>query len=561
MLATLPAAVSHAQQAPDAGRLLQETRPPAAPAPATPPRLLETPVRPTVNMPEGVTVTPSAFRISGAVSFPAEALAKMLDPWVGKRLDLRALNEAAGAITRHYQSAGHFLSYAYLPAQRVADGVIEIAVLEGRIDQVQVANAPEVRLRDEVVRAHVDDLADRRPALQADVERKLLLLNDMPGITARASFTPGAGAGTADMVVAVAEEEPVDFRFDASNLGSKATGTYRLGTTLSLRDLFGWGDTTVARLLASRQGGLVSGLLSTLFPVGGDGWKLGASVSRLTYELGGPFAALGATGTAQTWGVRAAYPQLRSTTANLTFEASAEHKSLADNIEPIGQRRPKRNTLLATGLTFDGRDALLGGGSTSGSLLVTAGHLRLLDTEARNLDRFGPPDATGTFDPAGAGLRTDGSFQKLGFAVTRQQVLLAPLSALVRWTGQVARQNLDSSEKLPLGGVAGVRAYSTGEAQVDEGGILSAELRVTQEYLGGSYAVAVFYDRARGRLSNRPLLAGGNDVHLVGYGLGLQWNAGDLGLTASLGWRGNTRPTADGGDPKPRLLFQLFYTP
>ena len=189
LVALLHTAAS-AQTPPDAGRLLEETRQPLRPAlpPANAPRVLEAPVRPTVNLAEGATVAVSEFRITGAVSFPAAQLAALVKPWQGKRLDLNGLNEAAGALTRFYQSNGHLLTYAYVPAQRVADGVIELAVLEGRLDSVQTVTAQDVRLRDEVIQAHTDRLATAatpatadspRPVLQAEVERQLLLLNDI----------------------------------------------------------------------------------------------------------------------------------------------------------------------------------------------------------------------------------------------------------------------------------------------------------------------------------------------------------------------------------------------
>ena len=57
-----------AQTPPTSGQLLEETRRPAPPAlpSQTPPRLIEAPVRPTLNMPDGVSVTVSEFRIVGA---------------------------------------------------------------------------------------------------------------------------------------------------------------------------------------------------------------------------------------------------------------------------------------------------------------------------------------------------------------------------------------------------------------------------------------------------------------------------------------------------------------
>lgn len=552
LLAAVASAQVNTARPPDAGRLLQETRPPAVspPSVSTPgKRLIDTPARPTVEMPEGVTVTPSGFRVTGAVSFPEAELAELVGPWIGRKLDLAGLNDAAGAITRRYQAAGHFLSYAYLPAQKVADGVIEIAVLEGRIEGSEVANAPEVRLRDEVVEAHVAPLIDQKPLRQADVERQMLLLNDIPGVVARAAFKPGASPGAAEMVVSVAEDEPLAVDVGLDNHGSPSSGAARLGVGLHLRDLFGVGDDTQARLTVSNRGRLVSGSLGTWVPVGGQGLKVGAALSLLTYSLGGTFADLGATGAAQSLLVRASYPIWRTQTANLVFETNGEYKRLRDDLELVGNSNPKRSLQVRVALAADLRDGLGGGGVSSGNLGVTSGNLRLLDSTASDNDA--------------SGLHTAGSFKKANLMLAREQVLRGPLSAYLRYSSQFARSNLDSSEKLDLSGPFAVRAYAPGEAVVDDGRLLALELRWALDYLGGTMQWSLFRDLGWGRININPLAAAAasNEPRLAGTGIGLRWNAGDLSISTSLAWRSTREPTAEGGDPSPRVYFQLVYLP
>ena len=146
-------------------------------------------------------------------------------------------------------------------------------------------------------------------------------------------------------------------------------------------------------------------------------------------------------------------------------------------------------------------------------------------------------------------------------SLTRQQALWGPFSGYLRLAAQFARHNLDSSEKFALGGASAVRAYTSGEALVDDGRIGTLELRYAQDYLGGNLLWSLFVERALGRINITPLGVGVNHVGLSGSGLGLQWTGGDIGLSASLAWRGTRLPTAEGGDPKPRLYFRFNYTP
>lgn len=540
LLLTLAAGAAAAQTVPlpDAGRLLQEQRQDnrPLPTPGQAPRVVEPPVRPAVDLPEGTTIAVSAFRITGARAYPMPRLEALVKPWVGRTLDLKGLNEAAGALTRLYQSEGHLLSYAYLPAQKVDGGVVEIAVLEGRIDAVQVVTAQEVRLRDEVVQAHTQPLTQAQPVLQDEVERKVLLLNDIPGVVARAAFTPGASTGGADIVVSVAEEEPLALRVEADNHGSRSSGEYRAGLQMQLRDLSGHGDSTTLRATVANGGGLVSGSIATQLPVGGDGLRLGASLSRLNYSLSGDFGALGATGVASTLGVDASWPWLRSFDANLWLRGGLDYKRLSDEVVRAGVENHRTLRQGTLGLTGDWRDEWLGGGASAVTGTLALGQVH------------------------GNGNRD--AFKKAQLQLARSQGLPVgvPLSVYARVLAQYTGAPLDSAEKLALGGPGGVRAYAPGEASVDIGRLWSAELRYALPYPGGLVTASLFHDQASGTVV-RGGSGAGNDVRLRATGLGLQWTTGDYGVTATLAWRGDREPLAEGGDPKPRVYLQFFATP
>lgn len=528
---------AHAQSPqPNAGQLLEENRrtaPPMLPSP-TPQRLIDAPVRPTINMPDGVSVTVTQFRITGAVSYSAETLAELVQPWTGKRLDIRGLNDAAGALTRHYQSRGHLLSYAYLPAQRVADGVIELSVLEGKLEGVQIVTAQDVRLRDQVVQVHTDPLVKPGALLQSEVERKLLLLNDIPGVTARAAFTPGATTGGAEVIISVAEEEPLEVRLDLNNHGAKSTGEYRAGINLQFRDLFGWGDNTTARGVASDRGSLVTGSLTTSVPVGGDGWRLGASVSRLKYQLAESFRTLGAVGQADSLGLDASYAMRRTADNSVYLRAGFDHKRLRDEVQQLGSSNAKRNDTAELAASFDQRSSW--GGLSAGSATATMGQLRVSGVVRQ-------------------------PWRKLAVQLVHQQAVGQGLSLYGRLSAQTSGVQLDSSEKLGLTGPGAVRSYAAGEVSVDHGGLASVELRYARDFLGGNVVGSLFHDYAGGQINRSAQSLAGNDPEVTATGLGLGWASGGWGLNATLAWRGARLPTTGGSESGPRLFLQLSVTP
>ena len=379
-----------------------------------------------------------------------------------------------------------------------------------------------------------------QPARQEDLERRLLLLNDIPGVVARGTFTPGSQPGSSDLVVSVVEEEPFASSVYANNYGNDSTGEYQLGGQFQLRDLFGVGDSSRVNLTWSSRGALASGDLTTWLPLGGDGWVASAGVSHLTYQLVDAFAALGSRGEANSVQAGLSYPILRTLDRNLVFQTYYQHSKLRDLIPLIAIENKKTIRSLTTGLNFDNRDSLLGGGRSRASAVLETGVL--------NLDSL-------AIDPLGKA----GNYTRRTFDVSREQVIHANGLVYARLLAQQADKNLDSSEKMSLGGPYAVRAYGPGEASIDEGKLIIVEYRYVQPLTGGTLTWRVFQDRGSGRIDHNPLTGtSSNEVVLKGGGLGFNWSTGgdfDVALTAA--WRGSRLPSVN-GDHQPRVYMQLI---
>jgi hemolysin activation/secretion protein len=149
--------------------------------------------------------------------------------------------------------------------------------------------------------------------------------------------------------------------------------------------------------------------------------------------------------------------------------------------------------------------------------------------------------------------RSAGGFAKWSASFQRLQRLTDTLSLSLAYAGQWAGKNLDSSEKLSLGGAYGVRAYPQGEASGDEGRLLTAELRWR---VSDAWQAQAFYDDGRVRINRDPWAAGNNTRHLAGYGLGAAWAGSGFTLRAFAAWKAGTgEPTSD-TDRSPRVWVQ-----
>jgi len=133
--------------------------------------------------------------MSVTVKIPAQlraALPTLTAPFVGKQRSYEDLVNAAGAVTRYLQrEMGFYLGYAYLPEQTPANGVIRIAVLEGRLDEVVLNWPDKMPIERGVVEADLARLKPGEILRVRDVERIVFLVNDLRGITARFEVKSG----------------------------------------------------------------------------------------------------------------------------------------------------------------------------------------------------------------------------------------------------------------------------------------------------------------------------------------------------------------------------------
>lgn len=525
-----------AQTPPGAGQLLDQMRTPlpaAAPAASALPTV--TPPALTTDL-QGLRVRVTAVSVTGAQAYASSELQALVADLLGTERSLADLQRAAARITQHYREQGYLLARAYLPEQDLGDGRVEIRVLEGRLGAVRLDNSSTQP--DTFVQQRLQALVPGQALQAPSLERGLLLLADTPGLAVRSSLRPGASVGTSDLDIVVREGARVSGDVSMDNQGSRASGRERVGGGVTFNNPLGLGDALQLRGLTSGRG-LNFARVAYQLPVGAAGTRLGASYSALNYKLGEDFAALDAHGTARIASVFLTHPFIRSRMVNLSGQLALEQKELDDRIDLTDTVSQRRLDNLTFGLSGDRAD-MAGGGATQGSLSLTLGTLSL-DASSAALDA--------------QGLRSQGGYAKVNMWLRRVQALYPGLQLHAQWSAQLAGDNLDSAEKMTLGGANGVRAYPQGEAASDDAWLANLELRYS--VAAGGQAL-LFYDAAHGRLSHAPLAStSANRRTLSGTGVGVRWNhAEGYSLLTTLAWRTSGSPTAE-PDRRPRLWLQL----
>jgi hemolysin activation/secretion protein len=462
-----------------------------------------------------LTLDVTAYSVDESAPVPLRAaLPALTQRFTGTGRSYEDLVNAASAVTRYLQrELGYYLGYAYLPEQTPVNGVIRIAVLEGRLDEV-ILNWPDKMLVDRsVVEAYLARLKPGEILRVRDVERIVFLVNDLRGLTARFEVKAGRTPGTASLVVTAQPEERFASRVEIDSLGSRYSGVWRGNVQGTMASPAGRGDGLVVNALSSFTRGLEFVLAGYTLPVGSDGLKVGVSASYVHYKLDEDLLDVSLSGDATAITLYSLYPVVRSRNLNLFGLVSIDSKRFNDKL--FGTTQKKTSNDLQLSVSGDARDDLLSGGVNTFELAALHGKL---DT-AQNAGNENPP-----------------SFTLARFNGSRLQNLISNrLLLLTSFKGQYAFENLDNTEQFQLGGPDRVRAFGPGEGTGDTGIVASIELRYLppEEWFGRisrELVFSAFYDIGTIRFRHKPTdqdLQQEDFVNrstLQGVGIGAVWD-------------------------------------
>ena len=453
------------------------------------------------------------FTFSGYEGIATEAeLKNLVAGFRGKTLSFDELNALADKVSAYLKEKGWSQARAFLTEQEITSGIINITITQLKSNgTLSIKRDKSVRIGDRHLRRFLQSaIKANQPINEHKLERSLLLLNDIPGLSTKANLVPGVSTGTSALEVAVTEGSLLSGSAWADNQGTRYTGALRGNAMLSINDPFHYGDQV--NLLLTQASGLTQGRISYAFPVASNGLRINLAWSGMSYQLGSELASLEYAGRSNSVDAGFSYPLIRSRNANLTTSLSYGFRSLIDSKSDIDIHDKQINsaTFMVTG---DRYDQLLSGGYTSYNVGVTTGTLH---------------ESVADISLTGA----DGSYTRFNAGLTRLQRLTGRLNINISGTAQMALKNLDSSEKLTLGGPNGVRAYPVSEASGDQGQLLNADLRYTLPLAAklGTFQLLGFYDtghitlnknRYPGDVNNA---TGRNDYWLQGAGLCLSYS-------------------------------------
>jgi len=556
------------QTPPDAGRLLEETQKSVPPRQVKPKLELAVPQQPAAPAVEAAKVMVQRFSFTMDVPVVSEAeLVSLLRDYTGRQVSFTELEQAADKVTRYLKGKGFLLAKAYLPQQDVVNGVVAMTILVGRSEGGSRVEASG-RLKPSVVEKIMNRaVREGEPLRLGDLERGILLVNDLPGVSAASSLSAGSAPGTTRITVKANQGPWASGSVNLDNFGNRFTGSERFIGAVSINNPSGYGDQVTLNgvqagdpVFDTNGGKMYLWKAGWQVPVGYSGLKLGAAYTQLYYRIGEELASTDSSGTAKSWTVNASYPLARSRDCNLYGNLSYENRNLKNLLggETSSDKRVKVGT---AGIQGDATDGLGLGGSSWYGLAISGGDLDLsrvaVDLDIDQQTR-----------------KSNGTYWKLSYNGARQQNLGEDFSLFGTVSGQFAGQGLDSSEQLTLGGPTGVRAYPPGEGTGDQGALVNLELRKDfsgSSSLGHLQAVAFYdYGWVEQHQSTWPGWNGGNpglrnsySLNGAGAGLNLSRSTRSLQFLLKTFWATtigtNPGKSASGHDSDGKNLDNRFW--
>jgi hemolysin activation/secretion protein len=442
--------------------------PPQAPPPAGPGTIPSAPPGSREAPPgaDRIFATPSTIELEGATVYPPGVLDEMTRPLVGRRVAVSELFALAQRIEARYRADGYFLTTVFLPAQRVADGRIRIRVVEGYISNVVVeGNVGDVASQ---AQRFLDKVTTSRPANLRDVERYLLLTQDMPGVSMKAVLRPGKEPGSSELVAQL-QRTAWDGLFQVNNRGSKFTGTQQGTFVVGTNSFTGLAERLEATFFTTFDREENFGQVNWSNYIGSEGLNLRAYFGRGRLKPGEALQVVDYDGVLTVAGVLLSYPVIRSRPLNLNVWGGYDYYH--SNADVLGNVPIVRTDLsvLRLGADANYRDDWNG---------VTFGNVRL----SKGVNIFG---ATNKGDPLLNRIGADPTFIKFNGEVNRLQGIWTgggfSLNALATVAGQYSGDILPSNEKYFVGGDRLGRGYFAGQVTGDKAVASSIELQFNFE--------------------------------------------------------------------------------
>lgn len=259
------------------------------------------------------TVMLTSVTVTGNTQLSNAVIGEVTAAYAGKRVSVEDLSSMRDEITQLYVCHGFVSSGAVLPAQDASDGQVDVQIVEGTIEAVEVQGI------DSLDPAYVTDrfgVARNDIVNLRTLEERFRVMLDDPAIKqVDADLRPGKTQGTATIVLKVKESDRVVIQLAAANERSPSIGGDRGSVEAFVRNIAWSGDYLTAE--AGITEGTYDGRLSYSVPLTADGLTVTTSADySYAKAIEEPLTDLDILSESVAANVGLVYPVIRENTAD-----------------------------------------------------------------------------------------------------------------------------------------------------------------------------------------------------------------------------------------------------
>ncbi|HEY9634919.1 MAG TPA: ShlB/FhaC/HecB family hemolysin secretion/activation protein [Coleofasciculaceae cyanobacterium] len=469
-----PTPITPTPLAPDSRPSIQSppsppTQPPPTPAPQP--------------APNSQTIQVQKIEVTGSTVFGSDQFNPIVQPYQGRSLTVEQLREVADKITQLYLDQGYITSRAILVDQAITNGTVQIRVIEGSLEQIQVEGTK--RLNPDYVRSRIQ-LGAGTPINTAKLEDQLRLLKADPLFeNVEASLRAGTGLGKSILIVRVIEANPFEGSVGVDNFSPPSVGSERLGITALYRNLTGNGDAIAGSYYHTTRGGADNLEFSYRLPVNSMNGAIQLRTALTWNKIVDPeFLFLGLEGNSQLYEIFFQQPLVRTPREEfaLSLGFTSQDSQSVSSLFPEFFRIPGSD---AEGFT---RTRVFRFGQDYVRRDVTGAW------SLRSLFSFGVGILGATTNPSPI---PDGRFFSWLGQVQRVQILNQNNLLILGADIQLTPDSLFPSQQFVIGGGQSLRGYRQNIRAGDNGIRFSMEDRITlqrDESGAATFQLAPFFD-------------------------------------------------------------------
>lgn len=451
-------------------------------------------------------------RLTGINTKDQQILSYIWQPYIGTKVTMDDLQDIVDHIKRAYKNSGYLTTIAYLPAQDIKNGIVEIKVMEGKLGKLTVEGNKYFSTHS--IRSYFH--ADKGDVLNFQrIQKEIIRLNENPDLNVKTIISAGEQPGTTDVTLKATDRFPHHFSVGFDNQGTRLVGRLREVATFNSTNISGRHDLLYYTAIHSS---LSDGhYLAYRLPVGTHGFKAGIDLGFFELKLGKEFKPLDITGNTKIYTPNISGEIYRSEDIQANYSAGVKIKDIRKKEHDV-KITDEQLRLPYMGIDITRLDAY---GQTSFAPEVSFGTSGFLGASKAD-------------NPLASRQGTGGFFTKYEHSINRIQRMPWDSYMQIKSQFQAASRSLPSSEQFQLGGESSIRGYPEGDYMADIGGNLKTDwvfpmyLFPQEWHIKGSdvnlrhqIEPVIFADVGGGRLI-KALPGESKDKFLAGVGGGLR---------------------------------------